>query len=588
RLDQADLFLYPLDGAGQWYRYHALFAEAMQHEAHQRFSMETWHALYARASRWYEEHALPSDAIDSALASRDFAHAADLMQQLVDPHLAGNEYYTLLHRFEQLPEENLQARPVLCLAYATALLFLHDRRAPATRVLLERPLQIAERIWQAEGNSARLGEVETLRAASFWWQGDFVQAFQISRRALELLPAHAALWRGICLLHLSVAEIFDGQPERAKQLFLEAYTANEEASNSYGVRACLFFLCDIHLAQGELHLAAQVYQRIFTESEASNDFTDTGAALQYLAMLAYEWNDLETARQQATLTEEILKRFSEDEVLTRTMLLLARLQHVRGETVQAQQDLTALAARVQHWPHLLRSVYTCQARLALASGDLITAQQRASASAQYSNEAIFVQREEDALLNARLLIAQGKATEALRLLLPWQEEARMRGLTRSLLEILVLQALAHHARKDTPQAHQALLQALTLARAENYQRLFLDEGSAMFDLLRSLLPAIHEEPLKSYARGLLLAATREGAMPGIFAPTVEPLLLEPLSRQEKRVLRLLAAGRSNPEIARELIVSVNTIKTQVQSIYSKLDVNSRQEAREAARKLRLV
>jgi len=180
--------------------------------------------------------------------------------------------------------------------------------------------------------------------------------------------------------------------------------------------------------------------------------------------------------------------------------------------------------------------------------------------------------------------------EALGLLLTWQVEAQERGLTRSLLEILNLQALVHHMRKEGAQARQALLQSLTLARPEGYQRLFLDEGPLLCEVMRAILPVVRDEQLESYIRELLRAFAREqaaasGANP---AQPAEPLLVEPLSPQERRVLRLLAAGRSNPEIANELIVSVNTIKTQVQSIYYKLGVNSRQEAREVARKLRLV
>jgi len=194
------------------------------------------------------------------------------------------------------------------------------------------------------------------------------------------------------------------------------------------------------------------------------------------------------------------------------------------------------------------------------------------------------------VLNVRLLIAHGKTDEALHLLRSWQAEVQERGFTRSLLEIFVLQALTHHMRKEAPQAHYALLQALTLARPEGYQRLFLDEGPALVELLRAVLPEIREEKLAAYTRELLLSMSREQATStSTFAESgTEPALIEPLSPQEKRVLRLLAAGRTNPEIASELVVSVNTIKTQVQSIYYKLGVNSRQEAREAVKKLRLV
>ena len=109
----------------------------------------------------------------------------------------------------------------------------------------------------------------------------------------------------------------------------------------------------------------------------------------------------------------------------------------------------------------------------------------------------------------------------------------------------------------------------------------------MTALLRALLLEIKTESLTSYVRALLLAFAQQQPETTVTASPAAAFLLEPLSAQEERVLRLFAAGLSNPEIARELIVSVNTVKTQVQSIFRKLNVNNRQEAREVARQLKL-
>ena len=586
-LDQANLFLYPLDSAGEWYRYHALFAEAMQHEARRRLSEERWRELYKKASYWYEEHGQPLEAIEAALTAHDFEHAADLMERLSDPAIFQNEYYTVLRLVDQLPEEHLATRPALCLVYASGLLYLSDRRAQSTLAQVERPLRIAEKLWQEQGNTSGLGEIAALRSAAYWWRGDFPQSFQLARQALELLPPGVApLSRGTCLISLSVAEIFAGRLDQARQMLAEARQENEAAGNPYAVRATHFILCDVCLHRGDLRLAEQMYQQILSEAESFQDFSDMSAAKAWLADLAYEWNDLESAYKQAIQATEIFQRYPDDELQAHTARTLARIQHARGETAQARQDLTALAAQMQRWPYILFEIHALLARFALASGDLVAARQQISLATEYSSAEHFFHQLELALLNVREFILQGEIDRALKLLLSWQVEAQERGITRSLLEILILQALAHHTRKEVSQARQALLQALTLARPEGYRRLFLDEGPA----LRALLPEIREEQLSGYARELLHAFAQEasGAASTRSASASEAMLIEPLSPQERRVLRLLAAGRSNPEIANELIVSVNTIKTQVQSIYYKLGVNSRQEAREAARKLHLL
>lgn len=592
-LDQANLFLFPLDDGGQWYRYHALFAEAMRHEARARLGADAWHALYYKASLWYEQHEMMLDAIEAAINGEYFARAADLMEQLSNPQVLPNEYFALVHQADRLPAEELRERPALCLIYAMGLLYREDRRAPATPGRVEHVLRMAERVWREQDYSAGLGEIEALRSSIAWWQADYARSFARARQALDLLAADDLLWRGSCQLALAMAELFAGRTVPAQQMLVEAHLTNEASGNHYAVRAAQFMLGELFLHRGELHLAAQMYQQLFREAEAAQDITDIGAACRELGLLAYEWNKLETAHEAISQALDVVQRYADDENLVYATLALAHLRHVVDPRDEARNrpDLIALTARMQRWPHLLHAIHACRARLALVDGDLHTAQQQIEACAQYSNAAIFLQQEALARLKARLLLAQNEITGALDLLLTWQSETRERGLTRSLLEILVLQALVYRACKEEAQAHNALFQALTLARPEGYQRLFLDEGPVMRELLRAVLPAIHDEQLRAYTRGLLRAFVSEQSESTSGCAVVErgeQELSEPLSPQERRVLRLLAAGRTNPEIAGELVVSINTIKTQVQSIYYKLGVNNRHEARELAHRLQLM
>jgi LuxR family maltose regulon positive regulatory protein len=216
-------------------------------------------------------------------------------------------------------------------------------------------------------------------------------------------------------------------------------------------------------------------------------------------------------------------------------------------------------------------------------------------STQQGDDVAHLQQEQEALLVARLRIAQGEAEEALRLLEPWRDEAHIQGRTHSALEIMVLQSLAYFVQNDLPRATEMLRQTLAQAQAEGYQRLFLDEGEAMATLLRVVWQTVKEEPLRTYVRTLLHAllqespaeAMRPHADQASSSSLESAFLVEPLSPQERHVLRLLTVGLSNAEIARELVVSINTIKTQIQSIYRKLNVHSRQEARDAAHHLHL-
>ena len=217
QLERANLFLIPLDDTGQWYRYHALFAEAMQHEARRRLGEDYLRTLYDKASHWYEEHGLLAEAVEVALSARDFTRAAMLIERIVGPYNTINELHTLLRWIEQLPEEVLQAHPELCLSYAIALLFTRDRSAPATMALIQVPLKMAERYWQAEGNRPKLGELLSFRSQVAWWQGDLSQAFADAKQALELSSEQETLWPGSSILTVGIEELLAGELDTARQ-----------------------------------------------------------------------------------------------------------------------------------------------------------------------------------------------------------------------------------------------------------------------------------------------------------------------------------------------------------------------------------
>ena len=596
QLEHANLFLIPLDDVGQWYRYHALFAEAMQHEARRRLGEDQLRSLYDKASRWSEEHGLLAEAVEVALSSSDFARAAALIERIIRAHGIYNELHTLMRWIEQLPEEVLQSHPTVSMTYAIALLYSLDRSNPATRTYIQAPLEMAERYWQAEDNRPKLGEALAVRSQIAWWQGDLKDAFAAARQALELLPEREILWRGSSILTVGIEELLAGKLDAARRAAMEARALFDAVENAYGARAATYMLGEVSSRQGELHAAARFYQQeIF---EAGEDPLDMANALAGLATLSYEWNELQRAEQEVSQAidlgkrhvNEIGKYHAEQFILVPASLVLARVVYARGEITQARQLLQELITLIEErrWQHLYREAFACQAQMDITAGDLAAARRWMNSCTQLGEDFRLVQREREALIVARLLIAQGEPEEALELLERWQAQAHAQGRIRSELETRVLTALAHYSHKHLPQARQTLREALTIAQTEGYRRLFLDEGEAMATLLRSVLPEVKEEALLTYVRTLLLNFAQERSGRGASPPALPGLLIEPLSSQEQRVLRLLAAGRSNPEIAQELVVSVNTVKTQVQSIYRKLNVKSRWEAREAARHLKLL
>jgi LuxR family maltose regulon positive regulatory protein len=271
------------------------------------------------------------------------------------------------------------------------------------------------------------------------------------------------------------------------------------------------------------------------------------------------------------------------------------VQHARGQNRPALQRLSTLLALLppSRWPLLHREVLLCQARLQLAARDLAAVQRWVADRAQDDAGLPLLQCEQEELLVARWHLAQGQADAAARLLNRWLSDAQAGGRTQSILEIQLLMALVQHTL-DHAQAAQQLLQAvLVLTHVQGDVRLFLDEGESM---RLQIAQRAHRTGNDESAHLLGHIDRLLTAFPLTVAPTtsqstiynLQSTMVEPLSPQEQRVLRLLAAGLSNPEIAQELIVSVNTVKTHLQRIYQKLNVTSRRAARDAAQHLKLL
>jgi LuxR family maltose regulon positive regulatory protein len=498
--------------------------------------------------------------------------------------------HTLRRWVEQLPTSLLERHPLVAFTYAVALLFTEDRYAPATTALVERPLQIAEAVWLREEDEPQLGKVWSLRGMVQWWQGDYRSACDAARTALTLLSEDDKMWRGSCLLSLAIEAWLAGDLQGAQTQLLEARTCFEVIGNIYGELAARLSLAEVQVMRGQLHQAAELYGQVLATVDGyklNDTIDDRALALAQLALLDVEWNQLDQAFERATEAYDISQRLPGEDLRTRTGLALARVQAARHDHAQAQQLLHTLMAQIRA-PRLMRTIALEQTRLALAVGDQATVERWCGEYGPHMGDIPRLQQEREALLLAQIRIEQEQPAAALRLIDRWQSDAHTGGRLNSELEWLVLRARAHQLAQQASEANEALHQALTLAQPEGYLRLFLAQGKAMSTMLLALLPTVRNKPLLGYLRTLLQAFGQEQHPHTMSAPAgPEWYLLEPLSAQERRVLRLMAAGLSNPEIAEELVVSINTIKTQVKSIFRKLNVNSRDEARLLAHHLSL-
>jgi LuxR family maltose regulon positive regulatory protein len=301
-----------------------------------------------------------------------------------------------------------------------------------------------------------------------------------------------------------------------------------------------------------------------------------------MSALHREQNDLHAASRHLLTSQELGEHRGLPQNAYRWRVAMARLQEARGDLAGAL-DLLNEAERLyvsDFFPNV-RPVSALKARVWVAQGRLDQALGWARDRGLSAADDLSYLREYEHITLARVLLARGSIVEAVGLLERLVRAADDGARTGSLIEILVLHALALQMRGDTPAAALVPLErALALGEPEGYVRVFVDEGTAMAGLLHAAGP---RRIAPDYIRRLLAAF--DTAMD---RTPVNQALIEPLSARELDVLRLLGTDLDGPEIARQLTVSLSTMRTHTRSIYSKLGVNNRRAAARRADELELL
>jgi len=609
-LDRGNLFLIQLDDRRQWYRYQHLFGDVLR--AHLLDEQpDRLHELHLRASDWHERNGERSEAIRHALAAEDFARAADLVELAIPALRRGRQYATLRLWLEALPEELIRVRPVLSVGYAGALMVRGEVEGVEARLLdAERWLETstgqgipdghmspAEMVVVDEKEFRGLpSAIAMYRAGQALVLGDVAGTMTQARRALDLVGEDDHLGRGSPAALLGLACWTSGDLDAAQRWYADAMASLEKAGHLSDVIGCSIAVADIRLVQGRLREAMSIYERGLQHATDQAAPPLRGAADMHVGMsqLLRERNDLEAAMQHLLTGRELGEHAGLPQNRYRWRVAMARIREAEGD-LNGALDLLNEAERVYDgdFSPNVRPVPALRARVWVAQGTLGEAVGWVRERGLYVDDDLSYLREFEHITLARILLAQHTADraerslhEATRLLERLLQAAEEGERTGSVIEILVLQALAHQTQRDIPAALVSLQRALTLSEPEDYVRVFVDEGPPMASLLRAAARTAHSEQTgiaRNYVRRLQAAVSRTGD-----STPVRQGLIEPLSERELDVLRLLGTDLDGPDIARELVVSLNTVRTHTKNIYAKLGVNNRRAAVRRAEQLDLL
>ncbi len=591
-LAQANLFLIPLDDERRWYRYHHLFADLL-HKRLKTSCPEQIPELHRRAAAWFDRQGIANEAIEHALLAQDYAEARRLMRAHFPTWARPENMGRVMEWLAALPQDFLRSEPWLCVIYAWRVWSLG--KLAETEKLLDVAQNALEAL-MASGNfpagdleyDGLAAEILGFRALVTTQKNDPEKVIEMAHQALALAPAQAYTVRAVAYGALQIIYREIGELDRSIE-YCQRGLPDALAGGQTGTIGTTYHLLGGSLTiQGQLHQAADVYRAALTYAESKDELRAAAYSLirMRLAYLHYQWNQLEQAE---ALTLQGLER-ADLGVNFWTMIygryMLCMIYFARGDHQGVQdrwQEMEAIlpkAAGTYYFDELKRLLAFAHARLGL-SGKFGAYQPIFTAAV---DDNLTTAQFEELLFQAHHGLIFDQVDQSAQILNMLERIAYQRGHISWLAEIHGLQALIWGRKGNHQAALECLQKALNLAEPQELMRIFLDEGEPMRDLLHAASARVKDERLVRFVRRLLADF---GAKLPSDAPAKQPLI-SPLSPRELELLSLVAAGRSNKEIAHELYISLGTVKRHTVNIFNKLDVKNRTEAVAKAREMGLL
>ncbi|MEO1165738.1 MAG: LuxR C-terminal-related transcriptional regulator [Chloroflexota bacterium] len=595
-LERNNLFLVSLDDERAWYRYHHLFGDALRNTLTSE-QPDQLPVLYQRASDWYVEQDQLQEAIRYALLSGNIEQAANLIETIW-PMMDANYQSGMWFRWvSQLSEEIVLKRPILCLGLGWVKMLRGDFDGAESwfqksERWLDTPQSDQQMVYvdqtQFEELAASIAHARGYLALTM---SDAQTAIYFAEQVLHLNQdqEHVNHARGL-VLH-GLAHLAHGSLAKADQTFSDFSKEMEVAENLFDATELVFVIGDIRMTLGQLYDAESIYQHAFDLlARHGNPIVigledlHRGIADVYLAR-----NDLILADEHIHAAEELGEQgITRPNWQSRLLTTQAQLKMAEGDFDTAIQLLNEAERHFLPNPVFLnRSIAAIRARAWLRQDNLNAAQRWIHQEGLSPHDQISYLHEYDYLTLARIQIEiyQQQPSDSLvksthHLLEQLYETAYAGSRTMHVIESLIFQALLYEAQHETIKALNTLHQALSLAESERFIRPFADERQRIINLINH---PTAQQIIAGDGQWLLSAFDT----PEIQQVAMQPLI-DPLSERELDVLRLLNTELSGPEIARHLIISLNTFRTHTKNIYSKLGVNSRRATIRRATHLNLL
>ncbi len=592
-LEQANLFIVPLDHERRWYRYHHLFADLLRQRLGQSLSPGEIKELHIRASEWYEQNDRMPDALHHALKAEAFERAARLAEDLWQSMDLTFQTAAWLGWVKKIPHAVVSVRPTLCVLIGRTYADVGDLDA-SEAYLKNAEHALAGRMHQDE--SKRLpGTIALVRATNAQNQGSLAETVKYAELAIQLTPKENTQLLAQAFITLGMTHWATGDLGASLQAMHVWMKEMQRLGNQEFVVASAFAVADMEVVLGRLREAENSLQQAIQQAGALGPEAETVTAHHHLGLglLAHEQGDDAAMTQHLQIAADLGQRTPLTNWSHRWSMARAWLQEA-AEAWDAALERLNEAGRVyvKNPVPITQPIEAHKARIYLKQGRLDRAQIWAQERGISVKDEVRYLSEYEHLTLARVRLAEGSFDGVNDLLERLLALAEAQHRTGSVIEILLTQALVDQAQGDRLNAHAALERALQLAEPEGYLRTFVEKSEAMRQLLLDFSSANEKQPvhpLHSYVDKILAAFSPPAKVVSKSATSNQsPEIIEPLTDRELEILHLIAQGLSNHEIGQRLFLALNTVKGHNRHIFGKLQVQRRTEAIARAREIGLL
>lgn len=563
KLDYMCVFLTALNAEHTWFQYHSLFADFLR----SRFTMlfpDYKSSLLCRAAAWCEANGYFEEAVDYYIQASAFEKAMQVLHRIAPRIITNGQDYLLVKWLSALPHELLKTDVQLCLWYAIAL------GAGCKFTDCEKVMKVAEDSLTVNYNGHFASQLMSIRSHFAFLQGDIKQSIELVKNSLSIMPYDDIFNRGFACLHLAVPLCFCGNVQEASIILAETQKLGSISANPFVEQMSMAMQGFVNCFAGKLKTANSIFQGILDQSQERQIWFPRNLANIGMSIIFHEWRQLPEAllSAQKVILEEKLEW-----LLGWAYQCEASIKLSTGNYKEAWDalDIAESLFLVQNRKDYLSRNYAHRALLSLAENDLRKALSWIKECGLGAKDDICFDREFEYFTYIRILNMVGRSREAIPILTEIKKQARNLGRWHSVIESICLEAWTYKSMNDMTRALILIGEAIRLAQNEGYCTVFINKGESMSNLLEIALKAGIEP---SYCAFLLKKFDRHIPIDGHSING----LIETVSEREIEIIKCMATGISNAEIAKSLFISENTVKRHLSNIFAKLGVNKRVHA----------